>query len=314
MTPRARAVAAILARRAGGLAVLLFAISTLLFFLLRLTGDPAAVLAGEEATEAQVALIRAKYGLDDPLLVQYLRFLASIALLDFGNSLAAARPAIDLVIERLGSTLLLAGAALAMTAAISVPLGAWLGARPDAPSRRLANGAVFVAQGIPGYVTGLILIQVFAVELRWLPSIGNEGPRSWILPAATLAAFMVPKLVRVFAVNVSEALREDYVRLALASGAGRAAVLWRHAVPNALLGTTALIGTQFAFLMSGSLITEVIFAWPGFGRLLITSVQTLDFPVVQAAVFVTAVLVFAVNAGTDVAFRLIDPRLRRRRG
>ena len=131
------------------------------------------------------------------------------------------------------------------------------------------------------------------------------------LPAATLAAFLVPKLTRVIAANVSETMREDYIRTAAALGANDTAILWRHALPNALLGATALLGTQFAFLFSGALTTEVIFAWPGLGRLLVNSVQTLDFAVVQASVFVVAVLVFSVNAATDVLVRVLDPRLRR---
>jgi peptide/nickel transport system permease protein len=300
-----------LQKRGLELAILLFAISTLLFFLLRLSGDPAAVLAGEEADPDLVALIRQRYGLDDALLVQYGRYVLSILTLDCGVSLRGGQAALNLVLERLASTLLLAFLALLVTAAISVPLGAWLGVRPDAATRKWVNAIVFIFQGIPGYIVGLLLIQLFVVELRWLTSIGNQGVTSWILPSLTLASFLAPKMVRVIAANVSEAMREDYIRTARANGASTGEVLRRHALPNALLGATALIGTQFAFLMSGSLITEWIFAWPGFGLLLVQSVEQLDFPVVQAAVFVIAGLVFVVNAGTDVAFRLIDPRLRR---
>ncbi|WP_306118925.1 MULTISPECIES: ABC transporter permease [unclassified Roseitalea] len=306
----AAAIRAALVRRGTELAVLLFAISTVLFFLLRLSGDPAAVLAGDEANPETVALISARYGLDQPLIVQYWRYMASLVTLDFGESLRANQAALGLVLERLGSTLLLACLALAITAAISVPLGAWLGFRPDANARKATNAVVFVLQGVPGYIVGLLLIQLFVVEFRLLPSIGNQGPSSWILPALTLASFLVPKMVRVVAANVSEAMREDYIRTARATGAGEGEILMNHALPNALLGATALIGTQFAFLMSGSLITEVIFAWPGFGALLVDAVDQLDFPVVQAAVFVIAVLVALVNALTDILFSLLDPRLR----
>ncbi len=299
-----------LGRRGLELLVLLVSISTLLFFLLRLSGDPAAVLAGEEADAETVALISQRYGFDDPLLIQYLRYLAAMVSLDFGNSLTAQTDALALVMERLGSTLLLALLALVITAAISIPLGAWLGFRPAARSRKWTNALVFILQGIPGYIVGLLLIQLFVVELRWLTSIGNQGPSSWLLPSLTLASFLVPKMVRIVAANTAETMAEDYIRTARATGASDAALLMRHALPNALLGATALIGTQFAFLMSGSLITEVIFAWPGFGALLISSVERLDFPVVQAAVFVIAVLVSVVNAATDIAFSVIDPRLR----
>jgi peptide/nickel transport system permease protein len=307
---RLRAIGLIVGRRLVALVILLFAITTLLFFLLRLSGDPAAVLAGEQAAPDQVAAIRALYGLDAPLPVQYLRHLRNVALLDFGQSLQAGRPAIDMVAERLGSTLILALLALTLTAALAIPIGTWLGAQPEAPSRRAGSAVIFILQGMPGYIVGLLLIQLLAVELRLLPSIGNRGAASWVLPTLTLASFLVPKLSRVLAANVGEAMREDFIRTARANGATTGEAVLRHALPNALLGATALVGTQFAFLMSGAVITEWIFAWPGFGQLLIQSLQRLDFPVVQASVFVTAGLVFAVNAGTDVLFRLIDPRLR----
>jgi len=307
---RMGAIRAALTRRGIELLILLFGISTLLFFLLRLSGDPAAVLAGDEADPETVALIAARYGLDQPLFVQYFRYIGSVMTLDFGVSLRAQTDALALVLDRLGSTLLLAGLALLSTALVAVPLGAWLGAKPDSPGRHAVNGAVFVLQGVPGYIVGLLLIQLFVVELRWLGSIGNAGPLSWILPAATLASFLAPKMVRVIAATTAEAMSEDYIRTARATGASDWGLVLRHALPNALLGATALIGTQFAFLMSGSLITEVIFAWPGFGALLISAVERLDFPVVQAAVFVIAILVALVNAVTDVAFSLLDPRLK----
>lgn len=308
---RAGAIKGVLAKRGIELAVLLFAITTLLFFLLRLSGDPAAVLAGEEADPELVALISARYGLDQPLWWQYLTYLGSVLTFDFGESLRGGQAALSLVLERLGSTLLLAVLALVITALLSIPIGAWLGFHPDRVERKTGNAIVFILQGIPGYIVGLLLIQLFVVELRWLTSIGNQGISSWILPSLTLASFLVPKMVRVVAANVAEAMAEDYIRTARATGATDMELLFRHALPNALLGATALIGTQFAFLMSGSLITEWIFAWPGFGALLVASVEQLDFPVVQAAVFVIALLVFLVNAGTDVLFNLIDPRLRR---
>jgi peptide/nickel transport system permease protein len=306
-----RSLGSVLRRRASQLLALLFGITTLLFFLLRLAGDPAAVIAGEGATLEQLAEITQFYGLDRPLPAQYASYLASLAQLDFGRSIANNLPALGLVLERLVDTLLLTVAAIVATALVAVPLGAWLGARSGTHARRAASGGIFVAQGIPGYIAGLLLIQLFAVELGWLPSIGAEEPFAWVLPAATLACFLVPKLTRVVAANIAEAMREDYIRTARALGASDRAVVLRHALPNALLGATALLGTQFAFLISGALTTEVIFAWPGLGRLLVTSVQVLDFPVVQASVFVVAALVFAVNALTDVAVRLLDPRIRR---
>ncbi|MSO66137.1 MAG: ABC transporter permease [Alphaproteobacteria bacterium] len=292
---------------------LLFFVSTLLFFLLRLTGDPAAVLAGETGDQEQLALIRKQYGLDKPLPVQYGIFLFKAVQFQFGNSLANAQDAMGLVFERLPTSFTLVMIAFTANLMVSIPTGAWLGSRPDRTGRKLASTAVFVLQGIPGYIIGLVLIQIFAVELRWLPSIGNQGPKSWIMPAITVASFQAPQVIRVISANVAEAMREDYIRTARANGASFATLLWRHALKNAMLGATALIGAQVSFLLGGSIITEVIFAWPGLGRLMVTSVQTLDFPVVQAAVFVIAIFVYTAIMLTDLIFIFIDPRLRRQR-
>ncbi|MDX2142123.1 MAG: ABC transporter permease [Rhodospirillaceae bacterium] len=294
------------------LAWLLFAVSTLLFFLLRQAGDPALVLAGNDATPEQLTAIRAQYGLDRPLFIQYLSFLWNAIQLDFGKSLASAEPALAKVLDMLPRTLHLAGMAILLTASIAVPLGSWLGFKPENPERRAVSSVIFVMQGVPGFVTALILIQVFAVNLRLLPSLGYEPLdwRTWILPTCSLASFLVPSLTRVVAANVAEAMREDYIRTARANGASQMALLWRHAVPNALLGAAALIGTQFAALLGGSAIIETIYSWPGMGWLLLESIQTLDFPVLQAEVFVIAFMVFSVNALTDLVFRFLDPRLR----
>jgi peptide/nickel transport system permease protein len=300
------------ARRAVQLVVVLFVISTVLFFLLRLSGDPAVVLAGEFADPEFVTQVRQRYGLDRSLIVQYGSFMAHAAQLDFGTSVQAGSDALERVIDRSPSTIQLAGLAVLVNTLVAVPLGAWIGARPNGKPQTVASAGLFVGQGVPGYVTGLLLIQVFSVELGWLPSIGNRGRLPWLLPVLTLAAFQVPRLTRVVASNVTEAMNEDYVRTARANGAAPTELIVRHALPNAVLGATALIGGQFAFLLSGALITEVIFAWPGLGGLLVESVRELDFPVVQAGVFVVAVLVFTVNLIVDFVLGVIDPRIRRR--
>ncbi len=294
------------------LAFLLFFVTTLLFFLLRLAGDPAVVLAGNDATPEQLRAIRAQYGLDGPLLLQYFNYLGSLLSLDFGVSLASDEPAMGKVLTMFPATLLIAGLAMLTTVCLAIPIGAWLGFKPERPERRTAAGIVFVMQGVPGFVTALILIQIFAVNLKLLPSLGMSysDVSTWILPTLSLAAFLTPGLTRVVAANVSESMREDYIRTARASGAPDAVLLWRHALPNALLGAAALIGTQFAYLIGGSVITETIFAWQGIGWLLIESTKVLDFPVVQAIAFLLAILVFAVNAITDLSFRYLDPRLR----
>lgn len=310
---RARIFLNILARRAGQLLALLFVISTTLFFLLRLTGEPATILAGENASPEFLEHVRQAYGLDKSVFEQYWQFLANAATLDFGTSLQSGEPTMEMVFARIPYTVTLAAAAITVNLTVAIPLGAWLGARPHKIAGGIANFLLVVGQGVPGYVVGLLLIQILAVKFQLLPSIGNVGIASWILPVITLAAFQITRLTRVLSTNVAEALNEDYVRTARAGGASRFTVVARHALPNALLGAAALVGSQFAFLLSGAMITEVIFAWPGVGRLLIDSVLRLDFPVVQAAVFLIAILVFLVNTVTDLVFSVIDPRLRRQR-
>lgn len=302
----------------GGLAwlrdlvVLLLGTMTVLFFLLRLTGDPAVVLAGPDATDEQLAAIRATYGLDRSVPVQYLAYLASLARLDVGDSLADGTPALAKVLTAFPATLLLAGLALCVTFAIAVPLGAWLGARRGGAARAIARWLLFALQGFPGFVTALLLVQLFAIELVWLPALGSSGPSTWILPTVSVAAFLVPKLARMIEANVAGALDSAYVRTARAIGASEHEVLWRHALPNALLGATALLGAQFAFVMTGLVIIETIFAWPGIGWLLVQSATNLDFPVVQAITLVVVVSVFLVNTLTDAVQRRLDPRLRHR--
>jgi peptide/nickel transport system permease protein len=294
------------------LVVLLLGTMTVLFFLLRLTGDPAIVLAGPDASDAQLASIRAAYGLDRSLPVQYLAYLASLVRFDLGRSLADGTSALEKVLTAYPATLLLAGLAMTATFTCAIPIGAWLGARRGGVARTVVRWLLFVLQGFPGFVTALLLVQLFAIELVWLPALGSSGPLAWILPTASVAAFLAPKLIRMIEANVAQALDSDYVRTARAIGATERETLWLHALPNALLGATALVGAQFAFVVTGLVIIETIFAWPGIGWLLVQSATNLDFPVVQAITLVVVVTVFLINTLTDIAQHRLDPRLRHR--
>lgn len=291
------------------LAVLLVGLTTLLFFLLRLAGDPAVVIAGPDASQEQLAEVRAAYGLDRPVWQQYLTYLGRLARFDPGQSLISAEPAIDAVLRVLPATLALAALGMGTTLAIAVPLGAWLGAHWPTPARRATASLLFFLQGVPGFVVALLLVQWLAIRLGLLPALGYAGPSTWLLPMVSLASFLVPRLARVIATNVAQAMAEDYIRTARASGASRREVLFDHALPNALLGATALAGTQLAFLVSGVVVIEFIFAWPGIGWLLIESTRTLDFPVVQAIALVVGTLVFTLNTLVDALLLRLDPRL-----
>lgn len=293
------------------LVVLLWTISTVLFLLLRLSGDPAVLLAGEGASPETIEAVRVAFGFDQSLLQQYFVFIWDVINLDFGNSLVNSQPALGFVLDYLPSTLRLTLLAVFFNTIIAIPAGVWLGAKPNHRSRRVLSTIVSVAQGTPSYVIGLILIQIFAVWLGLLPSIAGTGTGAWILPTATLAFALAPNLIRVLAASVEDTTRQDYFRTAKANGASPRELLIKHSLPNALLSTTSLLGAQFAFLLSGALITEFIFAWPGLGLILVQSITNLDFPTVQATVFVVACLVFFVNLVMDQVFRLADPRLRR---
>ncbi len=291
------------------LLILLLGLTTLLFFLLRLAGDPAVVIAGADASAEQLAEVRAAYGLDKPAWQQYASYVARLARFDLGESLISARPALHAVLEVLPATLALAGLGMAATLAIAVPLGAWLGAHWPTPARRATASLMFFLQGVPGFVIALVLVQWLAIRLGMLPALGFGGPSTWLLPMLSLAGFLAPRLARVIATNVAQAMSEDYIRTARASGAGPREVLFGHALPNALLGATALAGTQLAFLVSGVVVIEFIFAWPGVGWLLIESTRTLDFPVVQAVALVVGTLVFTLNTVVDALLLKLDPRL-----
>jgi peptide/nickel transport system permease protein len=291
------------------LAVLLLGATTVLFFLLRLTGDPALVLAGGDASPEQLAAIRAEYGFDRSLFVQYLSYLSRILVMDFGESLGDGTPALAKVLDAIPASLLLAGLAMAVTIAISIPTGLWLGGARSALSK-IVRGLLFVLQGFPGFVTALLLIHVFAIELNWLPALGFGGLDHWVLPTVAVASFLAPNLIRVVEANTTAALGSGYIRTARAIGATDREILWRHAMPNALLGAVAVTGAQFAFLVTGLVIIETIFAWPGIGWLLVQSTSNLDFPVVQAITFFVVLSVFLINTATDALQRLIDPKLR----
>jgi len=291
------------------LALLLLGTGTLLFFLLRLTGDPAIVLAGPDASPEQLAALSASMGFDRPLPVQYIPYLSHILHLDFGQSLADGTPALAKVLAALPATLTLAGSAMALTLAIAIPAGLWLGAgRGRIPS--LVRGLLFILQGFPGFVTALLLIQLFAIQLVWLPAIGASGPASLLLPMVSVASFLAPKLIRLIEANVQAALPSAYVRTARANGVPEQEIIWRHVAPNALLGAVALIGAQFAYLVTGLVIIEAIFAWPGIGLLLVQSTTNLDFPVVQTITFFVVIGVFTINLLTAALQRRLDPRLR----
>jgi peptide/nickel transport system permease protein/glutathione transport system permease protein len=282
------------------------------FVVLRLSGDPVAIYLGLDATPEQEAVLRAELHLDQPVPVQFGYFLLDLVQGDFGTSIQFKRPAMEIVTERLGSTLQLLALGLSMAVALGVLGGiacaVWKDKVPD-----LAISVLAVAgQSMPSFWLGLLLIQLFALDLGWLPTSGQGGWRHLVLPTLTLATFLVPNFILVTRISMLETMREQFVVTARARGAGSARILWRHILPNAVNPVVSLVGLQLGRLMGGAVITETIFAWPGVGRLMVSAIFQRDVPIVIAAVFIVAVTIVLANLLVDLAQAAIDPRIRLR--
>lgn len=286
-------------------------VSLLVFALLRLVpGDPVDALLGESARPADRAELRAALGLDQPLAIQLFDYYRGLIRLDLGQSIQQRRPVRDLLAERLPATLKLASAAAAVALALALPLG-MLAARhrgrwPDA----WASGFAVAGQSIPNFWLGPVLILVFSLGLGLTPVSGDTEPGGLILPALTLGASLAALTTRMMRSALLEILDQDFIRTARAKGLGEAALLWRHALPNAALPIITLIGLQLGALLAGAVITETVFAWPGIGRLLVEAIQQRDYPVVQGCVLLISCGYVVLNRLTDLAYRTIDPRLR----
>jgi peptide/nickel transport system permease protein len=292
-------------------AVTLLGVATLVFGMTRLLpGDPARVVAGVFADEAEVARIRGRMGLDRPLHEQYGLFLARLARGDLGTSVRTSEPVLREVRARLPATLTLAVLASAVAAAIGVLAGVLAAARPHSVLDYLFSVVTLFGVSMPVYWLGILLIILFAVHLNWLPAAGADEPSSAILPAFTLAAFSVALITRMTRASMLEVLGQDYVRTARAKGVAERDVVSRHALRNAFVPILTTIGLQFGALLGGAVLTESVFAWPGIGLLLIDSIFARDFPVVQGIVLLFSLLFIATNLVVDLLYAVIDPRIR----
>jgi len=297
--------------RLSGILVTLLGVVTLVFFLIHwIPGDPVDVMLGESATPSDREALRRQLGLDRPIHVQYLQYLKDLAGFRLGTSLHDKREVGALILERLPATLELAGAALALTLVIALPLGMVAAARHRSLWDRTAMTFSLLGVSIPNFWLGPLLILVFSLWLGWLPVSGRESPESVILPALTLGASLAAILSRMVRSSLLDVLGEDFVRTARAKGLDARAVLWRHALPNALLPVITVIGLQLGALLAGAVITETIFAWPGIGLLTIEAIQRRDYPVVQGCILFISLSYVLVNLLTDRLYRIIDPRVR----
>lgn len=288
----------------------LFGLTIILFILLRVGGDPVAHLVDPEASPEEVAAVRAAYGFDRPLYEQYARQLGMIVRGDFGDSFRFRTAAMPLVLERLPATLELAVASMIVAILIAIPAGLLSAIYQNSPIDLFVTAGSTLGRAMPNFWIGIMLILFFAVTLRWLPPSGRLEATSIILPAITLGSSIATALARVLRSSMLEVLRQEYITSARAKGVSNYTVLVRHALRNALIPFVTVFGLQMAWLLGGSVIVEEVFAWPGLGRLILASVQVRDLAVVQAGVFVFALVVMGTNLLVDLSYALLDPRIR----
>jgi len=305
------AVLRFLARRLLLTIPVLLGVATLVFALIHLVpGDPAQAMLGEGAAPDDVAELRARLGLDRPLLEQYGRFMRGLAQGDLGASFRTGQPVLAMIIERVPATAELALAAMAAAIFIAIPLGVaaavWRGSFVDWSAMTLALAGI----ALPNFWLGPVLAIVFAVELGWLPVSGRGGLESLVLPAISLGAALAAILARMTRASLLDELQELYVRAARARGASRARAVVLHALGNSLIPVVTIAGLQFGAVLTGAVITETIFAWPGIGRLLIQSISFRDYPMVQGCILLIAVTYVGVNLMTDILYGVLDPRIR----
>jgi peptide/nickel transport system permease protein/glutathione transport system permease protein len=299
-----------IARRLALLPVTFVILAGVVFVILRVTADPVELFLDINKTPEQEEELRRQLHLDKPLAVQFLIFLADVARGDFGRSHVFGEAAMPLVLQRLEATGLLVASALSLAVAVGFLLGVLCAVRRDGALDFTVSSLAVVGQSMPSFWLGILLIQLFALQLGWLPTSGYGEPANLVLPAVTLAAFLFPNFVLVTRTSVIETLGEQFVTTARAKGVRERGVLFGHVVPNAIAPVLTLLGLQLGVLIGGSIITESIFAWPGVGRLIISSIFQRDVAVVVAGVFVMSVAIMLCNLVVDVVLTLIDPRIR----
>ncbi len=296
--------------RIGQSILVLLGVLILVFFMLRITGNPAALLLPKEASPEQVAAFKAKLGLDRPLPIQFLRFAQSALTGDFGNSLRYRTDALELILERLPATVELASAALLLAILVAVPLGLVGGSNPGSLWDSIARTLGLLGQSIPNFWLALLLIILFAVKLNWLPSFGRDTWQSVVLPAIALGLAPMGQLVRLTRAAVLEIRGTDYVRTAYSKGLPTRLVYVRHILRNAAIPLISVLGIQFGYLLGGSIYIETIFSWPGIGNLVAEAVSVRDFTLVQAIAVFSSLVVILLNLLTDILYALVDPRIR----
>jgi ABC-type dipeptide/oligopeptide/nickel transport system permease component len=300
---------ALVLRRLMRLGVVVTGVTLITFAILHASGDPVALMMAE-APEADRARLREAMGFNDPLPVQFVRFVGKAVRGDFGHSFYHRAPALHLVLERMPTTLFLTLLAMGIAVAVSIPSGIYSSVRRNSLADHAATVVVFLGQSMPVFWTGIMLILLFAVAWRLLPVSGWDSWASALLPAVTLGTFSAPLLLRIVRSSMLDVVTLDWVRTARAKGVSEWRVVCHHALTNAALPIVTVTGLQFGLLLGGAVITETVFAIPGVGRLIVGAIRQLDFPVVQAGVFLLAMIVVTVNFVVDLLYIYLNPQVR----
>jgi peptide/nickel transport system permease protein len=308
-------------RRLALLVPVLLGVSVIIFMVLHLSpGDPAEIMLGSQATQADLDRLRAELGLTEPLYVQYVHWLGLVARGDLGRSIWMKRPVLGEVLGRFKATLILTGAALVLSTAGGLALGIASAVRPNSPLDRLSAVASLFGASMPVFWLGIVLMVIFALWLGWLPASGMFAPYGGgdlrdllvhlALPAVTLAAASVTIIARLTRSTMLETLGQDYIRTARAKGVVERAVVLRHGLKNALIPIVTVVGVQAGYLLGGAVLTETVFAWPGVGTLMVQGILARDFPLVQGCVLVVALSFVLINLVVDLLYAWLDPRIR----
>jgi peptide/nickel transport system permease protein len=292
--------------------VALWLVSTVVFVVMRLSGDPVPLLLPPDAPHAEIFRVRTELGLDRPIIVQYGVFLGNVLRGDFGRSIHFRQPAMDVVLGYVPASVQLALIAFLLAAIVAVPIGLLSAIRRNTAVDHVAMGVALVGQSAPTFFLGILLILTLSLQAGLFPTSGRGDWRNLVLPALTLGAFSMASIARLTRSAVLEVLRADYVRTARAKGVSETLVVVKHTLRNAALPIITITGLQLGTLLGGAVVTETVFAWPGMGRLAIQSIYNRDYPVVQCTVFLSAAAFVAINFLIDILYGVLDPRLRTR--
>ena len=291
-------------------AILLCMVTTIVFFLGRLTGNPVDMMLPEDATTEDRDAMIAALGLDGPLHSQFRIFIGNALQGDLGNSIRMRQPAVEVFFDRLPNTLAIIPWAILMAMCIGVPLGVFAALNRGNFLDRLAGGVAVIGVATPNFWLGILLIYIFSVELGWLPSGRMGGPEHYVLPVITMGLFLVAGFMRLIRSSMLEIMDSEFIKLARIKGLSETTVIWKHCLRNALIPVLTLWGVFVGNLVTGSIVAETVFAWPGVGRLTYEAVIFRDFPLLQAVVILHAVMILMVNLMVDILYAYVDPRIR----